>query len=95
MAKRWTEEEDALILKLREEGFTAKEMTLKLDRSYHSIRTRLAALATDNKRKPWTEEEKELAIELKKQRRSNKSIAFELDRTPTAVAAFFNRLNNS
>lgn len=94
MAKRWTKEEDELLLKLRAEGFTAREMTLKVNRSYHSIRTRLATLATDNKRKPWTEKEKELAIQLKQQGRTNKSIAFELGRTATAVAAFFNRLNN-
>lgn len=93
MAKRWTQEEDELLLKLRAEGFTAREMTLKIDRSYDSIRTRIATLAQDNLRKPWTEEDKEKAIKLKEQGRTNKSIAYELDRTPTAVSAFFNRLN--
>lgn len=94
MAKRWTEEEDALLLKLREEGFTAREMTLRIDRSYDSIRVRLAKIATDNLRKPWTEEEKEKAIELKKQKRTNKSIAYELGRSNNAVTAFFSRLNS-
>lgn len=96
MAKRWTKEEDELILKLRAEGFTSKEMVSRLEgRTHGSIRMRLTTISEDNLRKPWTDEEKEKAIELKKKGRTYKHIALQLDRTVFAVQAFFNRLNNS
>ena len=95
MAKRWTEEEDQLLLKLRDEGYTAREMVLRLEgRSHGSIRVRLASISKDSLRKPWTDEDKEKALELKKLGRSNKHIAIQLDRTVYAVQSFFNRFNN-
>lgn len=92
MAKRWLEEEDALLLKLREEGHTAREMTVYLKhRSYAAIRTRLAAIAPDNLNRPWTEKEAELALLLKSQNKSNKYIAKAVNRTPAAVSSFLTR----
>lgn len=92
MAKRWTKEEDDLILKLRKEGYTTREMTLFIkDRSYAAIRTRVATIATDNKNRPWTEEEKELVLRLKSENKPNKYIARVVDRTPRAIATFLSR----
>ncbi len=92
MANRWTQEEDELLLKLRSEGYTAREMTLYLrDRSYSAIRTRLASIAQDNLNRKWTEKEKELVLEMKAQNKSNKVIAKAVDRTPRAVASFISR----
>lgn len=92
MAKRWTQEEDELILKLRKEGYTAREMTLFIkDRSYAAIRTRVAAISTDNKNRVWTEEEKELVLRLKAENKPNKYIAKAVDRTPRAIATFLSR----
>lgn len=92
MAKRWTEEEETLLLKLRAEGHSAKEMTAYLrERSYAAIRTRLAAIAPDNLNRPWTEEEKALVLKLKSENKSNKYIAKAVDRTASAVSSFVSR----
>lgn len=92
MASRWTQEEDDLLLKLRSEGYTAKEMTIYLkQRSYAAIRTRLGAIAPDNLNRKWTEKEKELVLEMKSQNKSNKVIARAVNRTPRAVASFIAR----
>lgn len=92
MASRWTEEEDDLLLKLRSEGYTAKEMTIFLkQRSYAAIRTRLSSIAPDNLNRKWTEEEKELVLEMKAKNKSNKVIAKAVNRTPRAVASFISR----
>ena len=92
MAKRWAPEEDELILKLRSEGLTAKEISLRLEgRTYAATRSRLASISDDNLRKRWTNEEIELAYQLKNEGRSNKYIAKQLGRTVSAVAAFFAR----
>jgi hypothetical protein len=92
MANRWTQEEDDLLLKLRNEGYTSREMTLALkERSYAAIRTRLALIAPDNLNRKWTEKEKALVLEMKSQNKSNKVIAKAIDRTPRAVASFISR----
>jgi site-specific DNA-cytosine methylase len=92
MANRWTQEEDDLLLKLRGEGYTSREMTLALkERSYAAIRTRLALIAPDNLNRKWTEKEKALVLEMKSQNKSNKVIAKAIDRTPRAVASFISR----
>jgi hypothetical protein len=91
MAKRWTTQEDELILKLRGEGFTAREISAKLtDRSYPSTRMRLSKLAENINRK-WTEEEKALAIELKEAGHTTKFVANKLSRTPGAISTFLSR----
>jgi transposase-like protein len=97
MAKRWSPEEDELLLKLRQEGFSSKEIAIRLpERSYASVRMRLSQIATDNQKRPWTEEEKELAIELRyKERKPIKHIARTLNRTEAAVSSFFYKLNSS
>lgn len=95
MARRWTEEEDALLLKLRSEGFTAKEMVPRLeDRTYAAIRTRISAIAPDNKNRPWTDEEKQLVYKMKAEGKSNKQIARTIDRTLGAVSSFVFRYWN-
>lgn len=92
MARRWTPEEDELLLKLRKDGLSAREMTVYIkDRTYAAIRTRIAAIATDNLNRPWTEEEKAKVLELKSQNFNNKYIAKVVDRTPRAVASFLSR----
>ena len=92
MAKRWTPEEDALMLKMREEGYTSKEIASALpERTYAAVRTRLASIAPDNRNRPWTEEEKQLVFQLKSEGKSNKLIARALDRTQGAVASFVSR----
>ena len=96
MAKRWTPEEDTLILKLRDEGLTAREITLRLEgRTYSATRTRLAAISDDNLRKRWTQEEINLAYKLREEGRSNKYIAKQLSRTVSAVSGFFTRTASS
>jgi len=95
MAKRWTPEEDELLLKLRNEGFTAKEMTTQLrERTYAAIRTRIAAIAPDNNNRPWTDEEKQLVYQMKAEGKSNKQIARAIDRTLGAVSSFVFRYWN-
>lgn len=95
MAKRWTEEEDALLLQLRSEGFTAKEMVPRLEgRTHAAIRTRISAIAPDNKNRPWTNEEKQLVYKMKAEGKSNKQIARAIDRTLGAVSSFVFRYWN-
>lgn len=91
MAKRWTTEEDELLIKLSNEGFSAKEMTLHVNRSYSAIRMRLTTLDTKQVARKWTPSDKTLAWELKEAGHSNKYIAKKLDRTPGAIASFFVR----
>ena len=92
MAKRWTPEEDELLLKLRQEGFTAKEMTTQLrERTHAAIRARLGVIAPDNLNRKWTEEEKALVFQMKAEGKTNKQIARTIDRTLGAVASFVSR----
>lgn len=97
MAKRWTPEEDALLLKLRGEGLTAREIAQQVSgRTHAAIRTRLATIAEDNKNRSWTEEEKALLLEMKADGKTNKQIARALQRTQSAVASFvFRHWNNA
>lgn len=92
MAKRWTEEEDELLLKLRKEGYSTREMTLFVkERTHAAIRARIGIIATDNLNRKWTEEEKELVLKLKQEGKPNKYIARAVNRTARAVATFVNR----
>ena len=92
MAKRWSPEEDELLLKLRQEGFTAKEMTVHLrGRTYAAIRARLGVVAPDNLNRRWTEEEKELVFQMKEEGKSNKQIAKATGRTLGSIASFVSR----
>lgn len=92
MAKRWTTEEDELMLRLRSEGFSAREITTRLPgRTYAGVRTRLASLAPDNLKRPWTQEDKDLLAQLKSEGKSNKVISKIMDRTPRAIASYVSR----
>ena len=95
MAKRWTEEEDNKLIKLREEGFTYREIAIRLQRTEGAVRTRAQQVLDKNQiRKRWSEEEKALAIELRSTSHSVKHIAYRLGRTPKAVSSFFYLLDN-
>jgi len=85
MSKRWSPEEDELLVKLRDEGFTAKEIAVRVDRTADAVRVRLSTVA--KRRKLWTKQEEELLIELKQKGLTNRRIAFELGRTTRAVEA--------
>lgn len=91
MAKRWTKEEDELLIKLRNEGFSAREISLHLDRTPGSIRMRLTSLNVEQVSRRWTKEDKELAWQLKEANHTNKYIAKKLNRTSAAIAAFFSK----
>lgn len=92
MAKRWTAEEEELILKLRSEGFSSREISYQLpDRTYAAVRARLAVIATDNLNRTWTEKEKELLGQMKSEGKTNKMIARALNRTPKAIATYVSR----
>ena len=91
MAKRWTQEEDELLLKLRGEGLTAREISVRLHRSYPATRMRISFLAPDDLSRKWTEEDKKRAIELKENGHTIKFIAKQLGRTPGAISTFFSR----
>lgn len=91
MAKRWTKEEDELLLKLRKEGLSSKELAYYVKRSAGAIRMRLAHLNADLVSKPWSSADRKLAWELKEQGHSNKYIARKLQRTSAAIASFFSR----
>lgn len=85
MAKRWSPEEDQILVTLRTEGFTAREIALRLDRSEDAVRVRLAAKVKTRVR--WTKAEEELLVQLKDEGKSSRQIAFKLGRTTRAVEA--------
>lgn len=85
MAKRWSPEEDELLLKYRVEGFTAREISVRLNRTEDAIRVRLAAKAKTRER--WTPDEEQRLLQLKAEYKSNRKIAYELGRTTRAVEA--------
>lgn len=92
MAKHWTPEEEKLLLRLRAEGFSAREMSLHIKRTPAAIRMRLSKLGVeDNLSRAWTPEEKELAWQLKEAGHSARFIAKQLNRTPGAINTFFSR----
>ena len=61
MAKRWTKQEDDILIKLLEKGRNPKDISLSLGRTPSSIYQRLFLLRKENKlkrvRRPYTEEE--------------------------------------
>lgn len=91
MAKRWTKEEDALLLKLRQEGLSSKELAFHIKRSAGAIRMRLSALGADLVSKPWSSQDKALAWQLKEAGHSTKYIARKLSRTTAAITSFLSR----
>lgn len=85
MAKRWTEEEDRLLVGYRMEGFTAREIAVRLKRSEDAVRVRLATKAKTRER--WTQEEIDKLLRMKEEGSTNRKIAYELGRTTRAVEA--------
>ena len=83
MAKRWSPEEDELLIKYRMEGFTAREIAVRLKRTEDAVRVRLAAKAKTRQR--WTQEEEQRLLQLKEQATPTRKIAYELGRTVRAV----------
>lgn len=83
MAKRWSPEEDELLVKYRIEGFTAREIALRLKRSVDAVRVRLADKAKTRER--WTQADETRLLELKEQGFSNRKLAYELGRTVRAI----------
>lgn len=64
MPTKWTEAEDELIVKLRHEGFTAREIAIRVKRSEAAVKTRFSLLKV-RKNKSWTAEEKEQLLHLR------------------------------
>jgi len=90
MARGWTPQEDELLLRLRDEGLTAREIALRLERSAGAIRMRASLLAED-KQKRWTEADKQLVFQLKSEGHTNKFIAIKLGRTASSISTFVSR----
>lgn len=87
---KWTPEEDELIKGLRAEGFTAREITVRMDdRTESAVRERLRVIAKT--RRSWSEEEKLEAFWLKSQGLGAKEIGLSLGRTAAAINSFFAR----
>lgn len=91
MAKAWTKEEDELLLKLRGEGLSAREITRYIKRSKAAIQMRVQHLNAALINRPWSSQDKALAWQLKEQGHTNKYIGKVLKRTPAAIATFLAR----
>ena len=84
-SKRWTPEEDELLHKLREEGFTGREIALRLKRSEAAIRMRCSTLKL-RKNKKWTAEEKQQLLHLREiERWSIRKLATHFDVSERAI----------
>ena len=93
MAKKWTEEEESLIIKLRDEGLSVKEITLRLPgRTASAVRVKAAQIA--KKSTNWTTADKKLLFELKSQNKSANYIAKALNRTPNAINSYYSKFFN-
>ncbi len=90
MANRWTEEEEALIIKLRDEGLSIKEITLRLpNRTVSAVRVKAAQIA--KKSSNWTLEDKKLLVQLKAKGKSANYIAKALNRTANSVNSYYSK----
>lgn len=93
MAKRWTQEEKDLLVKLRIQGLTAREMVHHFEgRSEATIRNLVSKLCPKNSK--WTEDEDQLIEKLLQEGiTATKEIARRLpNRTNTAVQARINHI---
>lgn len=91
MAKRWSPEEDELLLKLRREGFTAREIALRVRRTESAVKTRLADKLKVRER--WSSDEIEKLTELRLQGKPALYIAKVLDRSQRAIESKIAELN--
>jgi DNA-binding NarL/FixJ family response regulator len=86
MPKKWTEEEETLAIKLRDEGFTSREIALRLQgRTAAAVKLRLSKLSSIKFK--WSQQDIDKLLELKQERTPNKQIAYQLGRTVKAVEA--------
>lgn len=93
MANKWTEDEEALIIKLRNEGLSVREIALRLpNRTVSAVRVKASQIA--KKSTNWTLEDKKLLVELKKQNKSANYIAKALNRTPNAINSYYSKFFN-
>lgn len=84
-SKRWTPEEDELLHKLRQEGFTAREIAVRIKRSEAAVKTRFSTLKI-RKNKRWTPEEKQQLLHLRDTERwSIRKLATHFDVSERAV----------
>jgi IS30 family transposase len=83
-SKRWTPEEDELLHKLREEGFTGREIAVRLKRTEAAIRMRCSHLKL-KKNKKWTAEEKQQLLQLRDERWSIRKLAAHFDVSERAI----------
>jgi DNA-directed RNA polymerase specialized sigma24 family protein len=93
MAKAWTPDEDTLLLKLREEGFTSREMSVRLNRTDAAIRKRLSLIA-EKKHIKWTDADKEKVLAYKAEGLTNRRIAYLMGRTTSSVTSLLSRLKS-
>ncbi|KAG6043711.1 hypothetical protein E4U39_004228 [Claviceps sp. Clav50 group G5] len=97
--KPWSEEEDKLLLKLKEAGGTWQEISESLGRTPGACRSRYGkhlevkvseteksqgSLQLDNERVKWTAEEEKLLVQLKASDKTWQEISERLGRTPRA-----------
>ena len=94
MAKVWSPEEDELLVQWRNEGFSLREISIKLKRSYGGTKERARKLGTAVNR-VWTEEDKAFLLELKSEGRTAAYIAKCLGRTKWAVESYLARLRSA
>lgn len=96
MARRWSEDEDALLLKMRNEGFSTREIAQRLrDRTHGAIRARLSTISTTNLNRLWSEDDIKTLFTLREEGFSLKYIAKLLGRTYTAVSTFYAKHSTS
>jgi hypothetical protein len=92
---RWTEIEEELISKLWMEGFTAREITVRMPgRSESAVKSRIYKLGLKKNRK-WSTEDKELLLRLKDEGASNKALSRQFDCSVGTVASMLNVLRRS
>ena len=86
MRKKWTPEEDQIIIDARNAGLQYKQIVPLLpDRNLRTISVRGASICPTKSLKPWTEEETLKFLDLVAENLSYEEIAKVLDRTYIAV----------
>jgi len=71
---RWTEEEDEVLHTLWQEGYTAREIALRLKRTPAATKARIHAKGL-KKNKNWTTEEKQRLLQLRHEGTPTKKLA--------------------
>lgn len=89
-ARRWTPDEDALLVRLLEEGTDLAEIARQLNRTFASVQRRASGLRNGRRsREPisrlWTRADDEMLEKLLREGRSTAIIARRMKRTPGAI----------